>query len=103
MHDPAIQSLGMCCILAVLLLIGPRAAFITTWMFTDRVGRAFAGEFLLPLLGVIFLPFTSLFYVLTWQPGGLQGVLAWALVVLGFIIDVGSYTGSVWSNRNRLK
>lgn len=93
----------MCCILSILLLVGPRAAFIVTWLFTDRVGRAFEGQFLLPLLGMIFLPFTSLFYVLTWQPGGLQGVLPWALVALGFIIDIGSYTGSVWGNRNRFK
>lgn len=93
----------MCCILTLLLLIGPRAAFLFSWLFTDRVGRAFEGEFVLPLLGVIFLPFTSLFYVLVWQPGGLQGVLPWALVALGFVIDLGSYTGGWWGNRSRFK
>lgn len=93
----------MCCILSILLLIGPRAAFIVTWLFSNRVTQAFNGQLLLPILGVIFLPFTSLFYVLVWQPGGLQGLLPWALVILGLIIDLGSYTGGFWGNRSRFR
>jgi len=93
----------MCCILSILALIGPRAAFIATWLFSDRVTRAFQGQFLLPLLGLLFLPFTSLFYVLVWQPGGPQGVLPWALVILGFVIDLNSYAGGLWGNRDRFK
>jgi hypothetical protein len=29
--------------------------------------------------------------------------LPWALVALGFVIDLGSYTGGLWGNRNRFK
>jgi hypothetical protein len=93
----------MCCIISLLLLIGPRVAFIATWLFTNRVTLAFQGSFILPLLGVIFLPFTSLFYVLVWQPVvGLDGFLPWALVVLGLIIDISGYTGG-FLNRDRIR
>jgi hypothetical protein len=93
----------MCCIVSLLLLIGPRVAFLATWLFTNRVTLAFQGSLILPLLGVIFLPFTSLFYVLVWQPVvGVQGVLPWALVVLGLIIDLGSYFGG-YTNRGRAR
>lgn len=93
----------MCCIISLLLLIGPRVAFIATWLFTNRVTLAFQGSFIIPLLGVIFLPFTSLFYVLVWRPVvGVEGLFPWALVALGLIIDIGSYTGG-FMNRGRVK
>jgi hypothetical protein len=93
----------MCCIISLLLLIGPRVAFIATWLFSDRVTRAFSGSVIEPVLGVIFLPFTSLFYVLVWQPEvGVQGVLPIALVALGLIIDLGGYV-SGFMNRGRVK
>jgi hypothetical protein len=52
---------------------------------------------------VIFLPFTSLFYVLVWQPVvGIQGVLPWALVGIGVLLDISSYTGG-FMNRGRAR
>ncbi len=39
-------------------------------------GAAFGGFFLWPILGIIFLPFTTLMYVLLWTPGiGLIGLV----------------------------
>jgi hypothetical protein len=93
----------MCCILSLFLLIGPRVAFIAAWLFTDLVTRAFEGSVIVPLLGVIFVPFTSLLYVLVWQPVvGLEGVLPWALVGVGLLMDISSYTGG-FMNRDRAR
>jgi hypothetical protein len=72
------------------------------WLFSDLVTRAFP-NFLFPLLGTIFLPFTTIFYVLAYQPvWGIDG-FGWFFVILGFIIDISSYGGGWWGNRGRLR
>ena len=54
------------------------------------------------LLGIIFLPFTTLMYTLAYIPGiGLTG-WGWFWVILGVLLDMGSYGGSVVSNRDRI-
>ena len=45
----------MCCPLILLVLIGPRLAFLFAWIFTPRVTEAFSGGWVLPLLGFLFL------------------------------------------------
>jgi hypothetical protein len=72
----------------------PRLLFFILWISTNLVDRAFNG-FILPLLGIIFLPFTSLFYVLAYNPiaGGLTGA-SWIWLLLGFLIDLSSYSYS---------
>jgi len=88
----------MCCIVSLFLLIGPRVALIAMWLFTDMISRAFP-NFIIPLLGFIFLPFTTIFYAFAWGPGGEISIIGWGLVILGFIIDIGSYGGGVYSKR----
>jgi hypothetical protein len=53
----------------------PRLALLFVWLFTLLVNRSFSGGILLPLLGIIFLPFTTLIYVLVYIPG--IGVTGW--------------------------
>jgi hypothetical protein len=88
----------MGCLLALLAAISPRLALILVWIFTNLVDRAFEG-FLLPLLGLIFLPLTTLVYVLAYQP--VTGVTGWGwfFVVLAVLFDLGSYGGGVFSRR----
>jgi hypothetical protein len=80
----------------LIVLLGsafPRLALLITWIFTDRVGIAFDG-WLVPLAGLIFLPYTTFFYVLAYAPiAGVTG-FGWFLVVLGFLLDISSYAGS---------
>ena len=89
----------MCCVVSLLVFIGPRIAAFA-WYLTDtaRWNAAF-NNILWPILGVLFLPWTTLAYVLM-SPGGVQG-LQWAMVVLGFLIDVGVLGGGGYSNRKR--
>jgi hypothetical protein len=86
----------MGCLLAVLAAISPRLALVLVWIFTNLVDRAFEG-FLLPLLGLIFLPLTTLVYVLAYRP--VTGVTGWGwfFVVLAVLFDLGSYGGGVFS------
>jgi len=89
-----------CCLVAALLAIGPRFALFLMWIFTTLVDRAFNG-FLLPLLGLVFLPWTTLFYVCAYQPvNGVTGI-GWFFVAFGFFCDIASYTGGGRAQRQR--
>lgn len=80
----------------------PRVALFFIWVLTSLVSRAFNG-ILVPLLGFLFLPYTTLVYVLVYSPGhgGVSG-FGWLLVILAFLIDLGAYGGTGVTNRRRL-
>ena len=54
-----------------------------------------------PLLGIIFLPWTTLMYVIV-APGGIVGLWEWLFIGLSVIADIGSYTGGGYGNRRRI-
>ncbi len=46
----------------------------------------------MPFLGLLFLPWTTLFYVIAWTPiDGVTGV-NWLFVGLGFVFDLMTYS-----------
>jgi hypothetical protein len=78
--------------------LSPPTTRCSSKIFTNLVDRAFEG-FLLPLLGLIFLPFTTLLYVLAYKPVvGVSG-WGWFLVFLGVLFDLGSYGGGAFGRR----
>jgi hypothetical protein len=81
----------MCCLLGAAAIIGPRFALAVWWIFGNKVDTAF-DSWWVPLLGLIFLPWTTLAYVIAWQPGGLDGGWDVILVFLGVAIDILVYT-----------
>ena len=81
------------CILGCLGLFAPRIVLLFVWIFTNRVTAAFSGSVIVPLIGIIFLPFTTLFYVLAWAPVTHVSGIGWAFVVFGLLLDIGSYSG----------
>jgi len=89
----------MCCVVSLLVFIGPRLAGIA-WFFYDtaRWNAAFS-SILWPIAGLLFLPWTTLAYVLM-SPGGVSG-LQWLVVALGFLIDIGSIGGGGYSRQRR--
>jgi hypothetical protein len=90
------------CLFAMGAAFFPRLAVLFVWLFTNRVTIAFHNTFIWPLLGIIFLPFTTLMYVLVYTvPSGVVG-LGWFLVILGFLLDLSSYSSSAYTNRNRM-
>ncbi len=63
---------------------------------------AFSGGFLLPCLGFLFLPFTTMIYVwLVQGPGGVQGI-DWLWLVLAVLCDLASIASAGYANRNRI-
>lgn len=93
---------GCACLFALGAAFFPRLALLFVWLFTPLVNRAFHNTLIWPLLGIIFLPFTTLIYVLVYNP--LVGVTGWGWlwVILGFVLDLSSYSSSAYSNRKRI-
>jgi hypothetical protein len=81
----------MCCLLLILFALGPRVALFFEWIFGHRIQAAFDGWWW-PLLGLIFLPWTTLMYTIVWSVGGVHGA-NWIAVALGFFLDLLSYSG----------
>src|SRR5215813_13811287 len=92
----------MPCLFAVFAGMFPRLGCLFIWLARPSLfSAAFEGSWLIPLLGVIFLPFTTLMYVLLWSPAGLYG-WDWFWLILAFLIDLGGIAGSGWANRDRV-
>jgi hypothetical protein len=91
---------GMCCFVLILGFLGPRLAFLWVWLFNStRISLAFGGSFWWPLLGLLFLPWTALAWVAAYAPvGGVTGI-GWAVVALGFLLDIASYSSRAAQNR----
>jgi hypothetical protein len=89
----------MCCVFLAMLVIGPRFALLLTWIFGNRVELAF-DSWVWPLLGLLFLPWTTLAYVLVWSVGGLSGG-EWVVVALGLVADILTYSSRAAMTRRR--
>jgi hypothetical protein len=90
----------MCCLLTALVAIGPRAAIFVWWLIDPVRWQLAFGGILWPLLGLLFLPWTTLMYVAV-APGGIDG-LDWIVIAIGFAIDIAAYSGGAYGNRNRV-
>ncbi len=93
----------MPCLFALFAVFAPRVLDIILWIARPTVFLApFNGGWFLPLLGIIFLPFTTLMYVLLWSPGvGLTG-WDWMWLILAVFCDLMHYSSTAYSNRNQI-
>ena len=92
----------MGCLFAVFAGMFPRLATFLIWLARPVLfSSAFGGSWLLPILGVIFLPFTTLMYVLLAGPNGLVG-FDWFWLVLAVLIDISHWGGVAYTNRDRM-
>ncbi|NJN55411.1 MAG: hypothetical protein HC804_12035, partial [Anaerolineae bacterium] len=53
-----------------------------------------------PILGLVFLPWTTLMYVIV-APGGVTG-FDWVWIILMVIADVAAYGGGGYGNRKQI-
>jgi hypothetical protein len=71
-----------------LIALFARVALLVVWLSTPLVNHAFQGGWILPLLGIIFLPITTLSYVLVYYIYGSVTGWGWLWVVLAFLLDL---------------
>ena len=81
----------MGCLVVLLAFISPRLALFAIFLFSDLLSRAFDSWFV-PLLGFFLLPWTTLAYAVMWSASSNQVTgFEWFIVILAFVIDLGSY------------
>jgi hypothetical protein len=83
--------MGCGCLFGLLAVLSPRAALLILWLFTPLVHMVFEGNWLWPLLGLLFLPFTTLMYVLAVGALGPTLFWSWMMVLFGLVMDVRGY------------
>lgn len=88
----------MACLVVLLAFISPRLALFAIFLFSDLLSRAFDSWFV-PLLGFFLLPWTTLAYAVMWSASSNQVAgFEWFIVILAFLIDLGS-----WANRGQAR
>ena len=82
----------MPCLFALFAGFAPRLALLFLLFFTDIFQNVFEGWFF-PLLGVIVVPYATLFYLFAAAPLGQTNVWGWFAVLMGLLMD-----GLQWYN-----
>jgi hypothetical protein len=98
-HPRPTEAGGVGCLFALLAGFFPRFALVCVWIFTNEVDQAY-DSFIVPLLGLIFLPLTTLVYALFWVPLGGVEDFDWFFVILAFLIDLGAVGGGARARRD---
>jgi hypothetical protein len=80
------------CLFLILLLLGPRAAIFVWWLAKPGRWELAFDTFIVPFLGFLFLPWTTLMWVVV-APTGVHS-LDYLWLGLAFLADVASYAGS---------
>lgn len=92
--------LGCGCLLAMGAAFAPRLVLILMWIVGPRINAVF-DTWIWPLLGIIFLPYTTIMYVLVWSPAtGLTG-WDWVWVGLGVVLDIMKWS-QIGNNRKQI-
>ena len=90
----------MPCLLVILLLAFPRIALALLFFFSNYLERAYHG-LILPLLGFVFLPLTTLAYAWMVNTGQPTEGINLLILVVAVVIDVGGLGGGEYHRRSR--
>ena len=90
----------MPCLVALLFLMFPRVALVLLWLFSNYLERAYHG-ILLPLLGFLFLPLTTLVYAYMVNNGVPTNGFNLVWLILAVLIDLGAMGHGYRSRRRR--
>jgi hypothetical protein len=90
----------MPCLLVLVVLAFPRVVLVLMYLLSDYLQRAYEG-LLIPLLGFIFLPITTIVYAwLVNTKSPLEGINLLFLIA-AVLIDAGGLGGGEWHRRRR--
>ena len=93
----------MGCLFALLAGMFPRLALFIVWVAKPALVSAAFSTWLIPLLGIIFLPFATLMYVILYTPGlGLTG-WEWFWVILAALFDVAHLAAGIARRRELMQ
>jgi uncharacterized oligopeptide transporter (OPT) family protein len=90
----------MPCLLTLIVLAFPRLVLIAMWLFSNSLDQAYHG-LIVPLLGFIFLPITTIVYAWMVNSGlPIQGINL-VILVVAVLLDAGSHSGGAGYYRRR--
>ena len=90
----------MACLLLILFVAFPRIALLLVFFFSHYLERAYHG-LLLPLLGFLFLPLTTLAYAWMVNSGLPPTGINLLILVVTVVIDLSSLSGGEYHRRTR--
>jgi hypothetical protein len=90
----------MPCLILILVLAFPRIALLLIFFFSTFLERAYHG-LLIPLLGFIFLPLTTLVYAWMVNSGTPPQGANLLILILAVVVDVGGLGGGEYHRRRR--
>lgn len=82
----------MPCLLILIAWFFPRLALVLIWLLSDYLSRAYQTA-LWPVLGFLFMPYTTLAYAWAINGHGSVSGLGMVAVVLGVLLDLGAIGG----------
>ena len=82
----------MPCLVALIAFSAPRLAIVLVVIFSDYIGEAYDGN-LVPFLGFLFMPLTTLAYAYAQHSGGLEG-FPLVVFVIAILMDLGIIGGA---------
>ncbi|GHE46882.1 hypothetical protein GCM10017673_55940 [Streptosporangium violaceochromogenes] len=89
----------MGCLFAIFAGLFPRLAVFIIWVARPNLVSSAFDTWIWPLLGLIFLPFTTLMYIVLYVPGaGLRGG-DWFWIALAVVLDLFHWAGTVGQRR----
>jgi len=71
------------------------------WLLTDWIERAFNGGWILPLLGIIFLPWTTALFAVGYVIGDAAAPWGWLGAIIGLFMDVALHAGSATMGKKK--
>jgi len=83
----------MGCIALLIILLFPRITLALMWLFSNYLQRAFHGGLLVPLLGFLFLPLTTIVYAWEINSGMPTAGMNLLWLLLAVVIDLGGLGG----------
>jgi hypothetical protein len=90
----------MPCLLLIIFLAFPRVALVLLFLFSNYLERAYHG-LLLPLIGFIFLPLTTLAYAWMANSGQPTTGVNLIILVIAVVIDLGGIGGGAYHRSRR--
>jgi len=90
----------MPCLLLILFVAFPRIALLLLFFFSHYLQRAYH-NLLIPFVGFLFLPLTTLVYAWLTNSGLPIAGTNLVILIIAVIVDVGGLGGGEWHRRRR--
>ena len=90
----------MPCLVLIIFLAFPRIALVLLFLLSNYLQRAYHG-LLIPLLGFIFLPLTTLAYAWITNTGLPIAGINLVILIIAVVIDLGGLSGGEYHRRSR--